>query len=173
LPDSLHPQSRGLVVGEDRSGAARRRESGRRHGIQAGEFVEPLEQSPGTAASALAIVRINSPGGLVRLDDLAGDAREPRVRMISMSDDSASGGYYISMTGDTCTYPALTPVRRGLKQNEPARLYESWAYGATRGRFAATARQGAFERGARRSRGRRGRQPPALVEKVAGRASAN
>src|SRR6202000_1220236 len=50
------------------------------------------------------ILRINSPGGDgIASDDILHEARrlsQKKPMVISMSDDAASGGYFIAMTGD-------------------------------------------------------------------------
>ncbi len=116
-------------------------------GIQAGEFVKLLEQVAGDSGIRAAIVRINSPGG----DSFASDEiwqamralsrRKPVV--ISMSDEAASGGYYISMTGDpVVAYPGTYTGSVGVffgKINLRG-LYEKLGIRKellTRGRFAA------------------------------------
>ena len=116
-------------------------------GIQAGEFVKLLEQVAGDGSIRAAIVRVNSPGG----DSFASDEiwqamrtlsrRKPVV--ISMSDEAASGGYYISMTGDTIVaYPGTYTGSVGVfygKINLRG-LYEKLGIRKellTRGRFAA------------------------------------
>jgi protease-4 len=116
-------------------------------GIQAAEFVKLLEQVAGDSGIRAAIVRINSPGG----DSFASDEiwqamrtlsrRKPVV--ISMSDEAASGGYYISMTGDTIVaYPGTYTGSVGVfygKINLRG-LYEKLGIRKellTRGRFAA------------------------------------
>ncbi len=79
-------------------------------GIESGEFVRLLRQVSADAGIQAVVVRIDSPGG----DSFASDeiwremkllsAKKPMV--VSMSDTAASGGYYISMTGDpVVAYP--------------------------------------------------------------------
>ncbi len=73
-------------------------------GVEAEEFTKLLQQVGNDGGIRAAIVRIDSPGG----DSFASDEiwkamqalsrRKPVV--ISMSDEAASGGYYIAMTGD-------------------------------------------------------------------------
>jgi protease-4 len=80
-------------------------------GIQSGQFVKLLRQVGQDRTIRGAVIRINSPGG----DSFASDEiwREMNVLskkkplVISMSDDAASGGYYIAMTGDPIVaYPS-------------------------------------------------------------------
>ncbi len=80
-------------------------------GIQSGDFVKLLRQVGQDRTIRGAVIRINSPGG----DSFASDEiwREMNVLskkkplVVSMSDDAASGGYYIAMTGDPIVaYPS-------------------------------------------------------------------
>jgi protease-4 len=80
-------------------------------GIQSGQFVKLLRQVGQDRTIRGAVIRINSPGG----DSFASDEiwREMNVLskkkplVVSMSDDAASGGYYIAMTGDPIVaYPS-------------------------------------------------------------------
>lgn len=80
-------------------------------GIQSGDFVKLLRQVGQDSTIRAAVIRINSPGG----DSFASDEiwREMNVLskkkplVVSMSDDAASGGYYIAMTGDPIVaYPS-------------------------------------------------------------------
>ena len=80
-------------------------------GIQSGSFVKLLRQVGQDRSIRGAVIRINSPGG----DSFASDEiwREMNVLskkkplVVSMSDDAASGGYYIAMTGDPIVaYPS-------------------------------------------------------------------
>jgi len=77
---------------------------GQDSGIASGDFVKILRQVRDDKSIRAAVVRIDSPGG----DAFASDEiwremnllskRKPVV--LSMSDEAASGGYYIAMTGD-------------------------------------------------------------------------
>jgi len=116
-------------------------------GIQAPAFVRLLRQVGEDAAIRAVVVRVDSPGG----ESFASDEiwremnrlsrRKPLV--ISMSDEAASGGYYISMTGDPIVaYPGTFTGSIGVffgKLNLRG-LYDKLGVKKqliTRGRFAA------------------------------------
>ncbi len=115
--------------------------------IEAPAFNKLLRQVGRDASIRAVIVRIDSPGG----DSFASDEiwremnllskRKPLV--ISMSDEAASGGYYLAMTGDpVIAYPATYTGSIGVlfgKANLKG-LYDKLGIGEqllTRGRFAA------------------------------------
>jgi protease-4 len=100
-----------LVVGEGSITRGAGSDFGQDSGIQSGEFTKLLRQVGQDSTICAAVIRINSPGG----DSFASDEiwREMNVLskkkplVVSMSDDAASGGYYIAMTGDPIVaYPA-------------------------------------------------------------------
>ena len=100
-----------LVVGEGSITRGSGTGLGMDTGIQSGDFVKLLRQVGQDKTIRGAVIRINSPGG----DSFASDEiwREMNVLskgkplVVSMSDDAASGGYYIAMTGDPIVaYPA-------------------------------------------------------------------
>jgi len=79
-------------------------------GIQSGPFVRTLRQVADDNSIKGAILRINSPGGdAIASDEILHEVRALSKRkplVISMSDLAASGGYYISMSGDpVLSYP--------------------------------------------------------------------
>ena len=116
-------------------------------GIAAPSFIKLLRQVGEDPGIRGAIVRIDSPGG----ESFASDeiwremnrlsARKPVV--ISMSDEAACGGYYISMTGDpVVAYPATFTGSIGVVYGKAnlRGLYEKLGISKqllTRGRFAA------------------------------------
>lgn len=77
---------------------------GEEEGITAVGFTKVLRQVENDANIKAAIIRVNSPGGDgVASDDILNEARNlsrKKPVVISMSDLAASGGYFISMTGD-------------------------------------------------------------------------
>ena len=100
-----------LVVGEGSITRGSGSGFGQDSGIQSGDFVKLLRQVGQDRTIRGAVIRINSPGG----DSFASDEiwREMNVLskkkplVVSMSDDAASGGYYIAMTGDPIVaYPS-------------------------------------------------------------------
>ncbi len=116
-------------------------------GIEAPSFVKLLRQVGGDAGIRGVIVRIDSPGG----ESFASDEiwremnllsrKKPMV--ISMSDEAASGGYYIAMTGDpVVAYPATYTGSIGVVYGKAnlRGLYQKLGISKelmTRGRFAA------------------------------------
>ncbi len=116
-------------------------------GIAAPSFVKLLRQGGGDAGIRGVIVRIDSPGG----ESFASDEiwremnllsrKKPMV--ISMSDEAASGGYYIAMTGDpVVAYPATYRGSIGVVYGKAnlRGLYQKLGISKelmTRGRFAA------------------------------------
>lgn len=116
-------------------------------GITAPAFVKLLRQVGGDAGIRGVIVRIDSPGG----ESFASDEiwremnllsrKKPMV--ISMSDEAASGGYYIAMTGDpVVAYPATYTGSIGVVYGKAnlRGLYQKLGISKemmTRGRFAA------------------------------------
>jgi protease-4 len=100
-----------LVVAEGSITRGSGTDFGQDTGIQSGEFTKLLRQVGQDKTIRGAVIRINSPGG----ESFASDEiwREMNVLskkkplVVSMSDDAASGGYYIAMTGDPIVaYPA-------------------------------------------------------------------
>ena len=115
--------------------------------LEAPAFVKLLRRAGVDDSIRAVIVRVDSPGG----DSFASDQiwremnllskRKPLV--ISMSDEAASGGYYISMTGDPIVaYPATFTGSIGVVYGKAnlRGLYEKLGISKqslTRGRFAA------------------------------------
>ena len=116
-------------------------------GLAAPEFIKLLRQVGEDSGIRGVIVRVDSPGG----ESFASDEiwremnllskRKPLV--ISMSDEAASGGYYISMTGDPIiAYPATYTGSIGVVYGKAnlRGLYEKLGINKDtlmRGRFAA------------------------------------
>ncbi len=73
-------------------------------GIVSGPFIKLLRQVENDSSIKAAILRVDSPGGDgVASDDILHEAKilsQKKPMVISMGDLAASGGYYISMTGD-------------------------------------------------------------------------
>ncbi len=73
-------------------------------GIASGEAIRTMRQVEDDATIQGVILRINSPGGDgIASDDILHEAKrlsQKKPTVISMSDDAASGGYFIAMTGD-------------------------------------------------------------------------
>ncbi len=116
-------------------------------GLEAPAFIKLLRQVGRDTSIRAVIVRVDSPGG----DSFASDEiwremnllSKSKPLVISMSDEAASGGYYISMTGDPIVaYPATFTGSIGVvfgKANLRG-LYEKLGIKKqllTRGRFAA------------------------------------
>jgi protease-4 len=115
--------------------------------LEAPTFIKLLRQVGSDAGIRAVIVRVDSPGG----DSFASDEiwREMTVLskkkplVISMSDEAASGGYYISMTGDPIVaYPATFTGSIGVVYGKAnlRGLYQKLGINKqllTRGRFAA------------------------------------
>ncbi|MBK5294334.1 MAG: signal peptide peptidase SppA [Acidobacteriia bacterium] len=79
-------------------------------GIRSGPFIKMLRQVADDATIRGVILRVNSPGGdAIASDDILHEVRRLSKRkpvVISMSDLAASGGYFISMSGDpVLAYP--------------------------------------------------------------------
>jgi len=136
-----------LVVGEGTITRGSGAGFGQATGIGSDDFIRLLRQVGSDASLRAAVVRIDSPGG----DSYASDEiwremnllarKKPLV--LSMSDEAASGGYYIAMTGDPIVaYPATFTGSIGVvfgKANLRG-LYEKLGITKelmTRGRFAA------------------------------------
>jgi protease IV len=93
-----------LVVAEGSITRGAGSDFGQDTGIQSGEFTKLLRQVGQDKTIRGAVIRINSPGG----ESFASDEiwremnllSKKKPLVVSMSDDAASGGYYIAMTGD-------------------------------------------------------------------------
>ncbi|MBM3775125.1 MAG: signal peptide peptidase SppA [Acidobacteria bacterium] len=115
-------------------------------GIESGEFTELLRRVKDDSGIRGVVVRIDSPGGEVAASDEIWrkmnllSRKKPLV--ISMSDSAASGGYYISMTGDPIVaYPGTFTGSIGVVFGKPnlRGLYDKLGItkdSLTRGRFA-------------------------------------
>ncbi len=116
-------------------------------GIRAPEFIQTLRQVGRDAGIRAAVVRIDSPGGESFASDEiwremnALSKKKPLV--ISMSDEAASGGYYMAMTGDPIVaYPGTFTGSIGVVYGKAnlRGLYDKLGITKqllTRGRFAA------------------------------------
>jgi protease IV len=73
-------------------------------GIASGEAIRTMREVEEDASIQGVILRIDSPGGDgIASDDILHEAKrlsQKKPTVISMSDDAASGGYFIAMTGD-------------------------------------------------------------------------
>lgn len=79
-------------------------------GIASGEAIRTMREVEQDPSIQGVILRIDSPGGDgIASDDILHEARrlsQKKPMVISMSDDAASGGYFIAMTGDpVVAYP--------------------------------------------------------------------
>jgi protease-4 len=79
-------------------------------GFTSGAFIKMLRRVSGDNSIAGVILRVDSPGGdAVASDEMLREVRllsKKKPTVISFSDTAASGGYYISMTGDPIvSYP--------------------------------------------------------------------
>lgn len=79
-------------------------------GIRSGPFMRLLRQVRHDATIKGVVLRVNSPGGdAIASDEILHEVKllsQKKPMVISMSDLAASGGYYISMTGDpVLAYP--------------------------------------------------------------------
>ncbi len=116
-------------------------------GIAAPSFIKLLKQVGNDAGIRGVIVRVDSPGG----ESFASDEiwremnllSKKKPMVVSMSDEAASGGYYIAMTGDTVVaYPDTYTGSIGVVYGKAnlRGLYQKLGISKetlTRGRFAA------------------------------------
>src|ERR1019366_6365745 len=100
-------------------------------GIESTSFDRMLARVGADSAIKGVIVRINSPGGeVVASDDMwraMNELKKKKPVVISMSDDAASGGYYMAMTGDPLiAYPGPITGSIGVVFGKPDlhRLYD-------------------------------------------------
>jgi protease-4 len=93
-----------LVIGEGEITRGSGNSSSDDQGITAAGFIKLLKQVEDDSSIRGAIIRVDSPGGDgVASDDILHEAKnlsKKKPVVISMSDLAASGGYFISMTGD-------------------------------------------------------------------------
>lgn len=93
-----------LVVGEGEITAGSGNESANDPGFTAAGFIKLLKQVENDSSINGVILRVDSPGGdAVASDNILHEAKNlsnKKPLVISMSDLAASGGYYISVTGD-------------------------------------------------------------------------
>ena len=93
-------------------------------GIESTSFDRMLARVGADSAIKGVIVRINSPGGeVVASDDMwraMNELKKKKPVVISMSDDAASGGYYMAMTGDPLiAYPGTITGSIGVVFGKP------------------------------------------------------
>jgi len=115
-------------------------------GITAGGMVKLLKQVENDSSIDAVILRVDSPGGDgIASDDILDAARnlsKKKPMVISMSDLAASGGYFISMTGDPIVaYPNTLTGSIGVFFGKPSLrgLYDKIGItkdGMSRGRYA-------------------------------------
>lgn len=114
--------------------------------LESDSFVKVLNRVANDKTIKGVIVRIDSPGGeVVASDELwraMNDLHGKKPLVISMSDDAASGGYYMAMTGDQLiAYPATITGSIGVVFGKPNLhgLYDKIGItkdSVSRGRFA-------------------------------------
>jgi signal peptide peptidase SppA, 67K type len=102
--------------GEDAMGAD--------EGFSSGAFIKMLRQVGSDSSIAGVILRVNSPGGdAIASDEMLREVQllsKKKPMVISMSDVAASGGYYISMTGDpVLAYPGTYTGSIGIVYVKP------------------------------------------------------
>ena len=93
-------------------------------GFVSGPFIKMLRQVRDDKSIDGVILRIDSPGGdAVASDEILREVkllRDKKPLVISMSDLAASGGYYVSMTGDpTIAYPLTYTGSIGIVYGKP------------------------------------------------------
>jgi protease-4 len=125
LPASLAGKQKiALVVGEgDITGGDAETDSDS-SGIESNGFDKLLRQVQDDSSIKGVIVRVNSPGGEVTASDEIWHAMnilsKKKPVVISMSDDAASGGYYMVMTGDPIVaYPGTLTGSIGVVFGKP------------------------------------------------------
>jgi protease-4 len=95
-----------LIVGEGEitRGSGSSSDFGQDQGIVSGPFIKLLRDAENDSTIKGAIIRVNSPGGDgIASDDILHEAKNLSAKkpvVISMGNLAASGGYFISMTGD-------------------------------------------------------------------------
>lgn len=124
-PSSLiGKQKIALVVGEGDITRGNPESSSDTSGIQSESFNKLLRQVQNDSSIKGVIVRVNSPGGEVTASDEIWRAMnvlsKKKPLVISMSDDAASGGYYMVMTGDpVVAYPGTLTGSIGVVFGKP------------------------------------------------------
>jgi protease-4 len=116
-------------------------------GIRSGSFIRLIRRVKSDSTVKGVIVRVDSPGGdAIASDDILHEMKElsrAKPLVISMSDVAASGGYYLSVTGDPIVaYPNTLTGSIGVITAKPnlRGLYDKLGIAKdllTRGRFAA------------------------------------
>ncbi|MCC7174070.1 MAG: signal peptide peptidase SppA [Bryobacterales bacterium] len=145
-PDSKGKEKVAFIVGEGAITGSLPGGAYAETGLSAPAFIKLLRQVAEDGSIRGAIVRVDSPGG----DSFASDeiwremnrlsGRKPLI--ISMSDEAASGGYYVSMTGDpVVAYPGTLTGSIGVVYGKASLrgLYQKLGISKeilTRGRFA-------------------------------------
>ncbi len=104
VPTSGSASRIALVVGEGEITAGSGNETATDQGFTATGFIKLLKQVEDDSSIKAVIMRIDSPGGDgTASDDILHEARNlsrKKPLVISMSDLAASGGYFVSVTGD-------------------------------------------------------------------------
>jgi protease-4 len=147
LPASLAGKQRiALVVGEGDISRGDPDNPSDSDGIQSESFDKLLRRVQDDSSIKGVIVRVNSPGGEVTASDEIWRAMnllsKKKPLVISMSDDAASGGYYMVMTGDPIVaYPGTITGSIGVVFGKPVLhgLYDKLGIDKellSRGRFA-------------------------------------
>ena len=93
-------------------------------GFSSGAFIKLLREVAGDKSIDGVILRIDSPGGdAIASDEILREVkllRDKKPMVISMSDLAASGGYYVSMTGDPMlAYPLTYTGSIGIVYGRP------------------------------------------------------
>jgi protease-4 len=93
-------------------------------GLESEAFDKMLNRVANDSGIKGVIVRIDSPGGEVTASDemwrAMNELRKKKAVVISMSDDAASGGYYMAMSGDTLVaYPGTITGSIGVVFGKP------------------------------------------------------
>jgi len=148
-PDSSDTSGRNgiaFVVGEGDISRGSADSDSAGDGIESSSFDRMLDRVAANDSIKGVIVRINSPGGEVTASDemwrAMNELKKKKPVVISMSDDAASGGYYMAMTGDPLiAYPATITGSIGVVFGKPnlRGLYEKVGVSKeqiARGRFA-------------------------------------
>jgi protease-4 len=147
MPASLAGKQRiALVVGEGDISRGDPDSSSDSNGIESESFDKLLRRVQDDSSIKGVIVRVNSPGGEVTASDEIWRAMnllsKKKPLVISMSDDAASGGYYMVMTGDPIiAYPGTITGSIGVVFGKPVLhgLYDKLGIDKellSRGRFA-------------------------------------
>jgi protease-4 len=151
VPDSAVPGTGGadriaFVVAEGTITRGNPESSGSETGLESEAFDKMVNRVANDKNVKGVIVRIDSPGGEVTASDdmwrAMSELHRKKPVVISMSDDAASGGYYMAMSGDTLVaYPGTITGSIGVVFGKPNLhgLYDKVGVSkdfVSRGRFA-------------------------------------